>query len=67
MNAAVGSLVVIDIHADEKVLWNGGLLTGASVYKCGNKVIITTPTPTDEVFDEIRQAGIKVRGVKVNG
>jgi hypothetical protein len=67
MNAVTGSLVVLDMHIDEKVMWNGVLLTGASVYKCGNKVIINTPTPTDKVFDEIKQAGIKVKGVKVNG
>jgi hypothetical protein len=67
MNAAVGSLVVIDIHTDAKVLWNGVLLDGATINKCGSKVTIITPTPKDKVFDEVKQAGIKVKGVKVNG
>jgi hypothetical protein len=66
MNAVTGSLVVLDMHADEKVMWNGVLLTGASINKCKKSVTITTPTPTDEVFDEIRQAGIKVKGVNVD-
>jgi hypothetical protein len=66
MNVVTGSLVVLDMHVDEKIMWNGVLLPGASINKCSNKVTIITPTPTDKVFDEIRQAGIKVKGVKVN-
>jgi hypothetical protein len=64
MNAAVGSLVVIDMHTNEKVLWNGNLLVGATIDKGRKYVTITTPTPKDEVFNEIRAAGIKVKGVK---
>jgi hypothetical protein len=66
MNVAVGSLVVIDMHVNEneKVLWNGNLLVGATIDKGRKYVTITTPTPKDEVFNEIKAAGIKVKGVK---
>jgi hypothetical protein len=64
MNTAVGSLVVIDMHTNEKVLWNGNLLVGATIDDGRKYVTITTPTPNDEVFKEIKAAGIKVKGVK---
>jgi hypothetical protein len=65
MNVVAGSLVVLDMHADEKVMWNGNLLAGATIDKGRKFVTITTPTPKDEVFKEIKAAGIKVKGVKV--
>jgi len=64
MNTLIGSLVVLDMHADEKVMWNGNLLVGATIDKGRKYVTITTPTPKDEVFKEIKAVGIRVKEQK---